>query len=66
VRSGAYPLWRFLFLYVNKAPNRSLDPLVREFVKLILSKEGQQVVVKDGYFPLPADVASAELDKILK
>ncbi|MDX9875694.1 MAG: phosphate ABC transporter substrate-binding protein PstS family protein [Spongiibacteraceae bacterium] len=55
--SGDYPLSRFLWVYVNKAPNKPLPPLEREFVKLILSKEGQEVVVKDGYVPLPASVA---------
>jgi phosphate transport system substrate-binding protein len=66
VKSGKYPLWRFLYIYVNKAPGKPLDPLVAEFVKLIFSKEGQEVVVKDGYLPLPADLAKQELAKILK
>ena len=64
VKSGKYPLWRFLYIYVNKAPGKPLDPLVGEFVKLILSKEGQEAVVKDGYLPLPADIAKQELAKI--
>lgn len=55
---GAYPLSRFLYVYVNKAPNTPLSPLEREFVKLVYSKQGQQVVVKDGYIPLPAKVVS--------
>ena len=54
--SGAYPLSRFLYVYVNKAPNKPLSPLDREFLKLVLSKQGQEVVVKDGYVPLPAKV----------
>src|SRR5262245_1896583 len=62
--SGAYPLARFLFVYVNKAPGKVLDPLTREFAKLVLSKEGQEVVVKDGYFPIPAQIAKEELGKI--
>ena len=64
VKTGKYPLNRFLFLYINKAPGKPLDPLVKEFVKLILSKEGQQVVIKDGYLPLPADIVKQELAKI--
>lgn len=59
--SGDYPLARFLVLYINKAPGKQLDPMVREFVKLILSKEGQEVVVKDGYFPVTASVAQEQL-----
>jgi len=62
--SGAYPLARFLYLYVNKHPNRDLDPLTREFLKLVLSREGQEVVVRDGFIPLPAAVAQQELAKL--
>jgi phosphate transport system substrate-binding protein len=62
--AASYPLSRFLYVYVNKAPGRPLDPLTREFVKLVLSKEGQEVVVKDGYFPIPASIAKEELNKI--
>jgi phosphate transport system substrate-binding protein len=59
--AGAYPLSRFLYVYINKAPNKPLAPLEREFVKLVLSREGQEVVVKDGYIPLPAAVAARTL-----
>jgi phosphate transport system substrate-binding protein len=62
--SGAYPLARFLYVYVNKAPSKPLDPLMREFVKLIVSREGQEGVLKDGYFPIPASIAKEELNKI--
>jgi len=62
--SGSYPLARFLYVYVNKAPGKTLDPLTREFVKLIVSKEGQEGVVKDGYFPIPGTVAKEELSKV--
>jgi len=54
--SGRYPLSRFLWLYVNKAPDKPLPPAVAEFVRLILSQSGQQIVEKDGYVPLPAAV----------
>ena len=64
VKSGKYPLNRFLFIYVNKAPGKPLDPLVKEFMKLVLSKEGQEVVIKDGYLPLPADIVKQELAKL--
>ncbi len=62
--SGKYPLSRFLFVYINKAPGKALDPVTREFARLIMSKEGQEVVVKDGYFPLPASITKEELNKI--
>jgi len=64
--NGDYPLARLLYIYVNKAPNRPLDPLTLEFVKFIQSKKGQEVVVKDGYYPLPAmavDSSLAQLEK---
>jgi phosphate transport system substrate-binding protein len=64
VLSGKYPLSRFLYLYVNKAPNKPLDPLVGELLRFVLSKEGQEIVVKDGYLPLPASNVEAELAKL--
>ena len=63
--NGSYPLARFLYVYVNKAPGKPLDPLMREFARLIYSREGQEAVVKDGYFPIPASVAKEELNKVL-
>ena len=62
--SGSYPMARFLLVYVNRAPGKPLDPLTREFAKLILSRQGQEVVIKDGYFPIPASIAREELGKI--
>jgi len=59
--NGKYPLSRFLYVYVNKAPNKPLAPLEAEFVKLVLSQAGQQVVVKDGYIPLPSKVVDKTL-----
>jgi phosphate transport system substrate-binding protein len=62
--TGKYPLARFLYIYVNKHPNRPLPPLETEFIKMIMSKTGQMVVVKDGYIPLPATVATKQLGMI--
>jgi len=62
--NGSYPLWRHLYLYVNKAPNKPLDPIVGEFIKFIYSKEGQQVVIKDGFFPLKAGTIEKELKNL--
>jgi len=64
VIDGSYPLGRFLFLCVNKAPGKPLNPLVREFCKFIFSKEGQEIVIKDGYMPVPYEVAVEELKKL--
>ena len=62
--SGEYPLARFLYVYVNKAPNKELAPLEREFVKLMLSKEGQEVVFKDGYVPMPKRVVDKVYEEL--
>lgn len=64
VINGQYPLGRYLYLYINNEPNKDLDPLSKEFLKFVLSNEGQQVVIKDGYLPLPVDKIS-ELRKII-
>ena len=58
---GSYPLTRYLYVYVNKKPNQPLAPLENEFMKMVLSKTGQQVVIKDGYIPLPAKVVEKVL-----
>jgi phosphate transport system substrate-binding protein len=62
VLTGKYPLGRLLYLYVAKEPNKPLPPLVKEFLTFVLSKEGQEVVVKDGYLPLTAAVAAKQLE----
>jgi phosphate transport system substrate-binding protein len=59
--SGAYPLARFLYVYVNKKPQQPMDKLVHEFIKFVNSKDGQEVVVKDGYYPMPATIATEAL-----
>ena len=62
--NGKYPLARALYVYVNKHPNKPLPPLEREFLKMVLSKKGQETVVKDGYVPVPAAMAARELKKL--
>ena len=59
-----YPLARFLQVYVNYRPGSQLDPLRREYLKLIFSKEGQEVVIKDGYIPVASAIAAADLRKV--
>lgn len=56
--SGKYPLARPLLVYVNKHPNKALSPLEAEFLRLVLSRQGQEIVEKDGYIPLPESEAS--------
>jgi len=62
--SGDYPLSRFLFVYVNHRPNSQLDPLRREFIRYVFSRQGQEVVIRDGYYPVTADVAVETLKSL--
>jgi len=62
--NGKYPLSRFLNIYINKSPNSQLNPLLKEFLKFVLSYEGQEVVVKDGYLPLTSELVMKELAKL--
>ncbi|WP_404403086.1 phosphate ABC transporter substrate-binding protein [Idiomarina seosinensis] len=62
--AGQYPLARFLYVYVNKHPNKPLGDAEAEFLKMILSKQGQDIVNKDGYIGLPKAVVDAELEKL--
>ncbi|WP_428465884.1 PstS family phosphate ABC transporter substrate-binding protein [Photobacterium minamisatsumaniensis] len=62
--SGRYPLARYLYVYINKQPGRPLPPLEAEFIRFILSHDGQDIVEKDGYVPLPAGTAEAILTQL--
>ena len=62
VLDGKYPLGRMLYVYVVNKPGEPMPTLTKEFLKFILSKEGQEIVVKDGYLPLPAEVAKKQLE----
>jgi len=64
VMSGKYPLARFLYIYVNRKPGAPLDPTVRQFLRYALSREGQEVVVKDGYLPMTAKMVAEEMKKL--
>lgn len=63
--SGEYPLSRFMYIYVNKVPGRPLPPLEHEFLSLVLSRQGQQVVLKDGYIPLTPALAAKAREALL-
>ncbi len=62
--SKKYPLSRFLYVYVNKHPNKPLAPMEAEFLKMVLSKSGQKIVEKDGYIPVPNSVVEKEFKKL--
>jgi len=59
--SGDYPLARFLYVYLNKKPGEAMDPLRAEFIKFIFSKQGQQVVLKDGFYPVSQAMAEEDM-----
>jgi phosphate transport system substrate-binding protein len=59
--SGDYPIARFLYIYVNKNPNEKLDPVRGEFIRFVYSKQGQEAVVRDGYFPVLKSLADQDL-----
>ena len=61
--SGDYPISRFLYIYVNKNPNQALDPLRGEFIRFVYSKQGQEAVVKDGYYPVVKALADEDLKR---
>jgi len=64
VISNHYPLSRYLYIYIVKHPTKPLDPLVKEFMKFVLSYEGQQIVIKDGYLPLTPEIVLEELKNL--
>lgn len=63
-KNGTYPLWRYLYIYVNQAPGKPLSPIVKEFLAYVYSREGQSDVLRDGYFPVDGGVAEKQLSKI--
>ena len=62
--SGKYPIARYLYVYVNKKPDRPLDPMRSEFIKYILSKDGQEQTEKGGFFPITNEIRESELTKL--
>lgn len=61
--SGDYPLARFLYIYFNKKPNQTLNPLMAEFIKFVYSKAGQQAVIKDGFYPVSKALSDEDMKK---
>lgn len=64
VANRTYPLTRSIYIYVNRNPKTGLDPLVREFLRYVLSQEGQQAVANSGYLPLTGETLRTELAKV--
>jgi len=64
--SGEYPLARFLYVYVNRKPGAKMDPLTFEFIRFVIAKQGQEIVAKDGYFPMPKAIGDEVLESLTK
>ena len=62
--TGQYPLSRFLWVYVNMKPGTELDPMRREFLRYVLSRQGQEDVVQEGFYPLTAKLVADNLKRI--
>jgi phosphate transport system substrate-binding protein len=61
----SYPLVRSLYFYVNRKPGTAIDPKLREFLRYVLSREGQEAIVKhDSYLPLPPDMAAQQAKRL--
>lgn len=63
-RSKKYPLSRFLLIYINANPNDPLDPMRREFIRYVFSRQGQETVIKDGYLPVDLELANEALRSV--
>jgi phosphate transport system substrate-binding protein len=65
VRDRSYPLYDAVYLYANGSAEKPMDPKVKEFLRFVLSREGQQAIAKDGkYLPLTKEVVDAQLKKL--
>jgi phosphate transport system substrate-binding protein len=62
--SRKYPLSRALYVYVVRDPRKPMDSLTREFMRFVFSRQGQEIVIKDGYLPLTAEMVAQELAKL--
>ena len=60
--SGLYPIARFLYVYMNVDPNAQMEPLRAEFVRYVYSQQGQQDVVRAGFFPVVQRIAEQDLE----
>ncbi|MFO7643909.1 MAG: phosphate ABC transporter substrate-binding protein [Desulfosarcina sp.] len=62
--TGEYPLARYLYVYVNHKPGSTMDPLRREFIRYVFSREGQEDVVRDGYYPITQVIAEEQMSTV--
>lgn len=62
--NGKYPLTRYMYIRVNRQPGEPLPPAIRQFLRFVLSRDGQEPILSSGYFPLGARVVREELAKL--
>ncbi|WP_211466136.1 PstS family phosphate ABC transporter substrate-binding protein [Collimonas silvisoli] len=66
VASGLYPYGRYVYFYLRREPGQALDPVAKEYLRLVLSRQGQEIIASQagGYIPLSAAEVRAELRKL--
>jgi phosphate transport system substrate-binding protein len=64
VASGRYPLERYLYIYVNRRPDKPLEPIIKEFLRFVLSRQGQELVSRNQYLPLTPAIDARQLQKL--
>jgi ABC-type phosphate transport system substrate-binding protein len=64
VSSGRYPLSRYMYIRMDRVPGEPLRPQIKEFLRYVLSRQGQEPILYSGYFPLTAQEATEELSKL--
>lgn len=62
--SGEYPLARYLYIYLNKAPGKPPDPPLLEFVKYVLSRDGQNETIRSGFYPITHEARAKDLEAV--
>ncbi|MCY3987367.1 MAG: hypothetical protein OXF94_02045, partial [Gammaproteobacteria bacterium] len=67
IQARRYPLWGDQSLWVSVAPGKKINPKAAEFIRYVLSREGQEQIMADGkYLPLPAEAVAGELNKLAR
>lgn len=62
--NGKYPLTRYMYIRLNRRPGEALSPVLKQFLRYVLSRDGQEPILYSGYFPLGARVVREELAKL--
>jgi len=67
VQDRSYPLTREVYFYTNRPAGGKVDPLIAEYLRFVVSRQGQELVQKDGkYLPLTPELARKQIEEIEK